>query len=261
MDIITGLVEAVREVGGRLAERQATEPVPAVTVADALAAFAAVDGPAAGLLRERLHALRPRAAWWEDELTDAVPGDGEWWVCDAIDGAVQYLSGLPHWAVTATLLRDGEPVLAVVHAPLQRVTYTAAAGAGARLNGRPIAPPARALAAAVAATGQPPLLARDAVALRRAGESLSAVVPHVLAVRNLGPTALQVAQVGSGHLGLFWEYGSDVTNLLPGALIAREAGAAVTDPRGLPWTPCSDGFVAAAPSLHRELLDVLATVG
>ncbi|MER8182809.1 inositol monophosphatase family protein [Kitasatospora sp. NPDC094015] len=260
MDIITGLVEAVHEVGGRLAGSQPAEPVPAVTVAEAMAAFAAVDGPAAGLLRERLHALRPQAGWCEDELTGTVPAEGEWWVCDATDGAVQYLSGLPHWAVTATLLRDGEPVLAVVHAPLQRATYTAALGAGARLNGRPIAPPARELAAAVAATGQPPLPARDAVALRRAGASLSAVAPRVLAVRNLGPTALQVAQVGSGHLSLFWEYGSDVTNLLPGALIAREAGAAVTDPRGRPWTPQADGFVAAAPSLHRDLLAVLATV-
>ncbi|MFJ1702045.1 inositol monophosphatase family protein [Kitasatospora sp. NPDC088346] len=260
MTIRTETVEALHAVGRHLVAGQGPEPVSAATVAEAMAAFGAVDGPAAGLLRERLTGLRPTARWWEDELADDVPVRGEWWVCDATDGAVQYLSGLPHWAVTATLLADGEPVLSVVHGPLQGLTYDAVRGGGARLNGRPVAPLPRTLAASVAATAQPPLVAGDPVALRRAGESLSAVLPRVLAVRNLGPTALQVAHVGSGHLGAFWEYGRDATNLLPGALVAREAGAVVTDARGRPWTPGADGFVAAAPSLHRDLLDALSRV-
>ncbi|WP_344588572.1 inositol monophosphatase family protein [Kitasatospora paracochleata] len=71
---------------------------------------------------------------------------------------------------------------------------------------------------------------------------------------------MQVAQVGSGHLSLFWEYGSDAGNLLPGALIAREAGARVTDARGGRWTPAADSFVAAAPSLHGDLLAVLREI-
>ncbi|MEU9133991.1 inositol monophosphatase family protein [Kitasatospora sp. NPDC048540] len=261
MDLLADVVEAVHEVGAHLARGQRPQPLPAATVAEAMAGFAAVDGPAAELLRGRLTALYPRARWCEDELDDAVPADGEWWSCDATDGAVQYLSGLAHWAVTATLVRDGEPVLAVVHAPLQRLTYTAVDGGGARLGGRPVAPLTRELAVAVAAGGHPPTAGHDPVARRRAGESLTAVLPRVLAVRNLGPTSLQVAQVGSGHLGLFWEYGPDATNLLPGALIAREAGAAVTDAQGRPWTARADSFVAAAPSLHRDLLDVLSQVG
>ncbi|GAA1240886.1 inositol monophosphatase [Kitasatospora nipponensis] len=255
-------VEAVtREVGAWLARRQADEPVAATDRAGAFAAFAAVDGPASAQLRERLGALRPQAGWVDDELAQELPATGEWWVCDATDGAVQYLLGLPQWAVTATLLREGEAVVAVVHAPLLGCTYTAVRGAGAQRNGARIAPSRRELAAAVLATSQPPTVGADPVARRRAGESLTAVLGGpALAVRNLGPTALQVAQVGSGHLDAFWEYGPDAVNLLPGALVATEAGAAVSDATGAPWTPAATSFLAAPPARQGELLELLAAV-
>ncbi|MBD0689943.1 inositol monophosphatase family protein [Streptomyces sp. CBMA123] len=254
---------AVREVGAKLAANRPAEPTPARTVDEAMARFAELDGPAATDLRERLTALRPQAGWLPEELDGSVPAEGEWWVCDATDGAVQYLLGQPHWALTAALVRDGVAVLAVVHAPQlfgAGRTYRAVLGGGAQLDGRPVAPLERELAATVAATSQPPLVAADPVALRRAGESLSAMAGAVLAVRNLGPTALQVAQVGSGHLALFWEYGRDAGNLLPGALIASEAGATVTDAAGAAWTAGSDSFLAAAPGLHRDAVGVLGAV-
>ncbi|MDH6131862.1 myo-inositol-1(or 4)-monophosphatase [Kitasatospora sp. MAA4] len=254
-------VEAVvREVGARLVERQGDAPIAATTREGAFAAFAAVDGPASALLRERLGALRPAAGWLAEEWETQVPADGEWWTCDATDGAVQYLLGLPHWAVTATLLRGGEAVLSVVHAPRLGQTYTAVRGGGAELNGHPIRPSARELAAAVVTTSQPPTAAARPEVLRRAGQSLSLVLPAVLAVRNLGPTALQVAQVGSGHLDAFWEYGPDAHNLLSGALVATEAGASVTDTAGARWTPGADGFLAAAPGQRAQLLALLAEV-
>ncbi|MEV6977948.1 inositol monophosphatase family protein, partial [Kitasatospora sp. NPDC093806] len=241
--------------------RRPAEPVPARTLPEALAAFAALDGPAAAELRERLGALRPEAGRVDEELDGAVPTEGEWWLCDATDGAVQFLLGLPQWAVTATLVRDGAAVLAVVHAPeLGGRTYRAVRGGGAELDGRPIAVVERELAATVAGTSQPPLVARDPVALRRAGASLSALAGAAVAVRNLGPTALQVAQVGSGHLGLFWEFGPDAGNLLPGALIAAEAGARVTDAAGAAWTAAADGFLAAAPGTHAEALPLLRAI-
>ncbi|MEU4113864.1 inositol monophosphatase family protein [Kitasatospora sp. NPDC028055] len=262
---LTEAVEAaVREVGAGLAAARPVEPTPGRTVEEAMARFAELDGPAAAELRERLTALRPQAGWVLEELDGSVPAEGEWWVCDATDGAVQYLLGQPHWAVTATLVRDGAAVLAVVHAPElfgAGRTYRAVLGGGAQLDGRPIAPLERELAATVAATSQPPLVAADPVALRRAGESLSAMAGAVLAVRNLGPTALQVAQVGSGHLALFWQYGQDAGNLLPGALVASEAGATVTDTAGSAWTAGSDGFLTAAPGLHADAVEVLRAVG
>ncbi|MGE7434860.1 inositol monophosphatase family protein [Kitasatospora sp. NPDC001175] len=264
MDEITALLpaatEAVVAVGAHLVERHRPEPAAAANLAGAMAVFNELDTPASDLLRERLTGLRPQAGWLADELATSIPVNGEWWSCDATDGAIQYLCGLSQWAVTATLIRDGEPVLAVVHSPVQGFTYTAALGGGTRLNGRTVRPQVRELSAAVATTSQPPTVAEDPVALRRAGESLSALLPRVLAVRNLGPTSLQISQVASGHLSLFWQYGADPVNLLPGALIAREAGARVTTTGGTPWTPAADGFLAAAPSLHSDAVAVLGQV-
>lgn len=62
------------------------------------------------------------------------------------------------------------------------------------------------------------------------------------------PDLLQIAQVGSGHVDVFWEFGRDASNLLPGSLVATEAGALVTDATGREWTPDATSFVAAAPA-------------
>src|SRR4051812_11807331 len=115
--LLPEVVDAVRAVGARLAAARPCEPSSARTLPEALAQFAALDGPAGEDLRLRLARLRPQAGWVADELGMAVPPEGEWWICDPTDGAVQYLLGLPHWAVTATLVQDGRAVLAVVHAP------------------------------------------------------------------------------------------------------------------------------------------------
>ncbi|URM89260.1 inositol monophosphatase [Streptomyces sp. MRC013] len=253
-ELLPRLVEAVREVGALAGSAHRGWPGDGATVEEMMTAFAAVDGPAGSLLRERTRALRPGARWAADEVGTRVADTGEEWVCDAIDGAVHYLQGLPYWSVTSTLVSGGRPVLAVIWAPQLGLLYTAVRGGGARLNGRPVAPSRKVLAAALATTSQPPWNTEP----ERAGSSLTAMLRRTLAVRNLGPTSLQIAQVGSGHVDVFWEFGRDASNLLPGSLVAAEAGARVTDAAGRAWTPAATSFVAAAPSLHGEVVDVLS---
>ena len=77
------------------------------------------------------------------------------------------------------------------------------------------------------------------------------------AVRNLGPTSWQIADVAAGRLDAFWEHGRDDTNLLPGLLLARESGAIVTDVHGAAWRPGMDSIVVAGPALHAPLLVAL----
>ncbi|MCP9956862.1 inositol monophosphatase family protein [Streptomyces sudanensis] len=252
--LLPQLVEAVREAGELADSAHRDRPDGGTTVEEMMTAFAAVDGPVNGLLRDRTRMLRPEARWAEGEVGTRVADTGEWWVCDAIDGAVHYLQGLPYWSVTSTLVNGGRPVLSVVWAPRLDLLYTAVRGGGARLNGRPVAPSRKALSAALATTSQPPWNTEP----ERAGTSLTAMLRRTLAVRNLGPTSLQIAQVGSGHVDVFWEFGRDASNLLPGSLVATEAGALVTDATGREWTPDATSFVAAAPSLHGEVLDALA---
>jgi myo-inositol-1(or 4)-monophosphatase len=251
-ELINGIVRATHEAGQALAKRAGR--VPAQTMREFRSLFDEADGVALDILRPQLSRLRPDAAWG-DELDPVVVG-GEQWLVDAIDGAVQYLQDLPQWSVSATLLRDGRPVVAVLHNPGLAETYIGVAGGGgATRDGAPIAPSAKTdLSATLFATSQPPFAGRDPEAVRRSGASLASVLLVAGAVRNLGPTSWQVADVASGRLDGFWDFGADDGNLLGAALIAREAGATVTDRHGRPWSPGADAIIVAPPQLHPALL-------
>lgn len=105
---------------------------------------------------------------------------------------------------------------------------------------------------------QAPVELAQAAAARAAGAAMAAVLPRAGAVRNLGPTSWQVADVAGGRLDGFWLFGRDPGNLLAAALVAREAGLAVTDAAGRPWTARSESFLVACPALHAPLRDLLA---
>jgi myo-inositol-1(or 4)-monophosphatase len=108
---------------------------------------------------------------------------------------------------------------------------------------------------------QPPFPARQPAAITAAGRAVTRLLPGVGAVRNLGPTSWQVADVASGRLDFFWEYGRDAGNLLGASLIVTEAGGIVTDAGGKPWDARSSSFVAAPAVLHAQVIGLLADGG
>jgi myo-inositol-1(or 4)-monophosphatase len=253
--MIDEMITAAQDAGDRL--RSLIRPARANTLDEFKSAFATIEAAAEPALRKHLEELRPGVEWAE-ELNPVLPAGEPRWVVDIADGAVQYLQGLPQWCVSVTLVDDGEAVAAVLHNPTQGETYRAVAGEGAFLNGKRITPSTRTdLAIALVGTSQPPFAASQPDAVADAGRSLSAVVGAVGAVRNLGPTSWQIADVASGRLDAFWEYGLDTGNLLGAGLIAREAGALVTDIEGASWGPASFSFLAAPRSLHTQLVALL----
>jgi myo-inositol-1(or 4)-monophosphatase len=253
--MIDSLAAAAREAGRHLLA--APRPVPATTMAEFRRAFSAIDDDVSALLGERLAAILPGVPA-VDDLRGEIPEAGEAWVVDAVDGAVQYMHGLPQWCVSVALVRDAQPVAAVLHSPVPGETYAAGERLGATLNGRPLRPAATTeLAIALVATSHPPFAATQPVAARASGAALTAVMAKVGAVRNLGPTSWQVADVAGGRLDAFWMFGRDPGNLLAAALIAREAGLTVTDVAGREWTARSGSFLAACPALRDPLRELL----
>jgi len=255
LTMLDTITQAARNAGALL--RDQPRPAPASSMAAFRATFEAVEAPAATLLATSLAAVRPGVAW-ATEMETSLPPTGERWIVDVLDGAVQYLQDLPHWCVTITLVRDRRAIATVLHNPLLGETYAAAIGFGARRNGLPLSPSTKTdLRHALIATSQPPFAGTQPDAVDQAGRSLSALLPAVSAVRNLGPTSWQIADTAAGRLDGFWEYGRDDANLIGAALIASEAGAAVTDLNGRPWQTGSDSFLTAAPALHSQLLALL----
>jgi myo-inositol-1(or 4)-monophosphatase len=256
-DLLQGVVTAVRAAGSQLLNRYPPDVLPS-SVEGVLAAMDANDVASLRVLRPMLQAVRPHADFVDDEEDSGGLPPGEWWVVDPVEGNVNHVHGLPDWAVTATLVRDDEPVLTAVHLPLTGQTYTAVRGAGAHLNKRRLQASAKTdLRAALVGTAQ----ARHGEGEetnRRLGASVTATLNTALVVRVSVPSTLQLIQLAAGRMDVFWQHSNVRVGLLGGALLVTDAGGAVTDTRGEPWTLSSPTFLAAAPALHAAAVAVLA---
>jgi myo-inositol-1(or 4)-monophosphatase len=221
-------------------------------------ALAANDDAALDVLRPRLALLRPMADWVEEELEGGALPPGEWWVVDPAEGNVNHLHGLPEWAVTATLVRENRPVLTAIHLPWTGETYTALAGGGAYLDGRPLrVSETTDLGLSLVATSQ----ARpdeDEATVRRIGSSITAMLLDALVVRTSVPATLHLLNVAAGRIDAFWQFAGARADLLPGALLVAEAGGRISDAEGRPWTPESESLLAAAPGVHADAVATLS---
>ncbi|MEU4930725.1 3'(2'),5'-bisphosphate nucleotidase CysQ [Streptomyces yokosukanensis] len=257
VDLLDRTVIAVREAGAALRERFG-EVVRYQTREELMRALADNDDTALDILRPRLTRLNPDAGWVEDELDSGALPPGEWWVVDPAEGNVNHLHALPEWAVTATLVRDNQPVLTAVHLPLTGETYTALTGTGAYLDGRPLHVSQTAdLGLSLVATSQ----ARpdeDEKVVRRVGSSITAMLFDALVVRTSVPATLHLLNVAAGRIDAFWQFAGARADLLPGALLVTEAGGQISDAEGRPWTPKSESFLAAAPGIHAEAVTTLS---
>ncbi|MGW7410261.1 inositol monophosphatase family protein [Streptomyces sp. NPDC054833] len=254
-DLLAQTEIAVRAAASALRERFG-DVVRYETHEELMRALAANDDAALDVLRPRLTVLRPDARLVEDELAGGALPPGEWWVLDPAEGNVNHLHALPEWAVTATLVRDNQPVLTAVHLPLTGETYTALAGA--YLDGRPLhVSQTTDLGLSLVATSQ----ARpdeDEKVVRRIGSSITAMLFDALVVRTSVPATLHLLNVAAGRIDAFWQFAGARADLLPGALLVAEAGGQISDAEGRPWTPESESFLAAAPGVHAEAVTTLS---
>ena len=226
---------------------------------DVVAAITENDHVAVTELRPRLARVRPGAGWVDDGTTSGLLPTGEHWITDPVEGNVNHIHGLPDWGVTATLLRDNEPVITVAHLPAVGVSYTAAAGGGAFAAGRRLRVSSKEeLSASLVATGQaaPGERART---LDLMATSVRAMLSAALLVQMSVPATLPLAEVSAGRLDAFWQHSAVRSGLVGGALLVREAGGIVTDLAGFPWTLASESILAAAPAIHGAALTVLAS--
>ncbi|TQS42380.1 inositol monophosphatase family protein [Cryptosporangium phraense] len=139
--------------------------------------------------------LLPGVQWFDEDTGAEVP-PGQWWVVDGAEGAVNFVRGLPDWAVTITLLNDGVPELTVVRQPIGDLTYTAVRGGGAFLDGRPLRVSAKTdLDAAIVTASQ---AGNTPEVHARFGRTFAALSDRALLVRNTVPTTFPLLVVASG---------------------------------------------------------------
>ncbi len=253
--LLTATTVAVRRAGARLLRRYSTEARPA-SLDDLLAALRANDAAVADVLRPALAQALPGSGWEEDEHAFGPMPSGDWWVVDPVGGNINAVHGMTEWNIGVSLVRDGQPVLAVLYAPLADEMFTAIAGGGAFLNGAPLRVSVKSdLAAAVVGTGQAKP-SRAATSAEHVGDSITAMLQHALYVRVSVPVGHQLAEVAAGRMDLHWQFDNVRSHIGP-VLLVKEAGGTVTDLEGKPWDVSSVGYLAAAPGLHVAALEIL----
>jgi myo-inositol-1(or 4)-monophosphatase len=218
------------------------------------------DRAAEKLIRERLQAARPGDAILGEEGGETGAGPVRW-IVDPLDGTVNYLYGLPAWAVSIAAEVAGVVVAGAVCVPLQHSTFRAALGGGAWLDSAFDSGPQRlacntgvALRDALVATG----FGYPAQHRAEQGQVVAAVLPRVRDIRRAGAAAVDLCSVAAGRVDAYYEQGTHYWDIAAGGLIAREAGAVTGGLRGEEAGTAMT--LAAAPALFAELRELLASL-
>jgi myo-inositol-1(or 4)-monophosphatase len=255
----TELLDLAREVASRAAILVASTRWEALGQVDTKSTptdpVTAADKAAERLVVDSLLAARPDDGVLGEEGAERPGTSGVRWVLDPIDGTVNYLYGIPAYAVSLAVQVHGETVAGVVRNVATTEEWTAVRGEGAyagevRLGGSA----ATRLDRALVGTG----FAYDAQRRREQALVLVDVLPRVRDIRRFGSAALDLCAVAEGRLDAYYEWGLAPWDRAAGELIATEAGAVVTGLRGRPvGEPMT---VAAPPALHGRLHDLLVSL-
>jgi len=250
---VAAIQAAVRTAGDQFVPAFRRQPVPQ-TMAELEAQLADIEARCLAALQGPLAAAFPTIPWLAaDEFflsAEAAALPADYWLCDAMDGAIQYVQQLPGWTINLVLMRQGEPVFAAIYDPLGQELFWAQAGAGAFMNETPLRPSTKREPGIVVAVFEHTHgLDQDAALRQRISQGLDALLGIYGVVRNYGPHGLQLAYIGAGRLDVFLQVGRDLENWLPGLLIAREAGADVLTADGQPWQWAADSLLVTAPGL------------
>lgn len=201
-------------------------------------------------LKRELGALLPAAAWLSEETADdpARLGSDLVWLVDPVDGTRDFLRGRAGWAVSVALVSAGRPLIGMLEAPARSEIWEAEAGRGATRNG-----------AALSASSRTVL-----EGARVPADTLPRIDADLVPVPRPNSIALRIAMVSADEADLCatlrWGYEWDIA---AAALIAREAGASVTDAFGQPLAynkrdPRAFGVLISSPALHASAIERLA---
>jgi len=216
----------------------------------------AADHRAEDIVRAELAKARPDYGFLGEEGGVREGADKTHrWIVDPLDGTTNFLHGIPHFAVSIALERNGTIVAGIVYNPANDELFVAERGKGAFLNDRRIRVAARQrLDEAVVACGLPHHGRGD---LKLAHAEIFAAQQSFAGLRRYGAATLDLAWVAAGRLDAYWERDLAPWDLAAGLLLVREAGGFATDMAGGDAILARGEVVAGNDTMHRELLRLL----
>jgi myo-inositol-1(or 4)-monophosphatase len=254
--IITVMTQAARKAAralvrdfGEVENLQVSLKGPANFVSSA-------DRRAEEILHAELSKARPAFGFIMEERGQIEGKDASHvWMVDPLDGTTNFLHGIPLFAISIGLVRDGPPIAGLVYNPVADELFVAERGKGAFLNERRMRVAARRELADCVITCGIPHRGRGDLPLFR--KELAAVQPQVAGLRRTGAAALDMAWVAAGRFDGYWERGLSPWDLAAGIVIVREAGGFATDLDGGDAILEKGSVAAGNEAVHRALLAAL----
>ncbi|GAA4867188.1 inositol monophosphatase family protein [Kitasatospora terrestris] len=240
-ELLALATEAATAAGALLRDGRPADLGVAATKSSPVDVVTEMDLASEKLVLELISGRRPADGYLGEEGADRPGTSGVRWVVDPLDGTVNYLYGLPNWAVSVAAEVDGEAVVGVVFAPVRGELFHAVRGGGAYLDGRPIAGrPAPEWGRALLATG----FAYVQETRVRQARVLAELMPEARDVRRGGSAALDLCDLAAGRLDGYYERGLAPWDRAAGLLVVREAGLLAQGPARGEHT----GLTLAAPA-------------
>jgi len=256
--LINVMVNAAQKAGrglrrafGEIEKLQVSKKGPADYVSEA-------DHRAEKTIFEELRHARPNFGFLMEESGIVEGSDNSnRWIIDPLDGTLNFLHGLPHFAVSIGLERDREIFAGVIYEPITDQLFWAEKGKGAFLNEKRLRVSSRRnMDESLFATGIP-------FAGREGHKSFLTQLENVMAVsagvRRYGAAALDLAYVAAGRYDGFWEKGINPWDIAAGIILVREAGGYVTDFDGKNNMMENGSIIASNDQLHRPLKKLIET--
>jgi myo-inositol-1(or 4)-monophosphatase len=220
----------------------------------------AADKRAEEILYEDLTKARPGYGFiGEEGGTREGTDKSNVWIVDPLDGTTNFLHGIPHFAVSIALQREGTLIAGLIYNPANDDLFIAEKGKGAFLNDQRLRVANRKLLnESVIACGLPHLGRGD---FAIAAAELNAIQPKVAGLRRFGAASLDLAWVAAGRLDGYWERNLSSWDMAAGMVLVREAGGYVSDIDGGDKIFETRDIVAGNEHIQRELVRVLKPIG
>jgi myo-inositol-1(or 4)-monophosphatase len=250
------MVQAVTKVGRSMRRDFGEVEQLQVSIKGPSDFVSAADRRAEDMLRAELTRVRPDVGFLLEEGGVVEGRDpAQRFIIDPIDGTTNFLHGIPHFAISVALERNGSLVAGVVYNPVADELFTAERGGGAFLNDRRIRVSGRTKPEdCVIATGVPHRGKGDHDLFAR---ELRMVQAEVAGIRRAGAASLDLAWVAAGRLDGYWERNLKAWDLAAGLLLVREAGGYASDLDGKDEILTKGHLACGNETIQRWLADRL----
>lgn len=206
------------------------------------------------IIIEELEKARPKYGFIAEESGERKNESEFNWVIDPIDGTSNFMHGIPHFAISIALEKNGEVISGIVCDPIKNETFYAEKGRGAYLNNRRIRVSSRkSLDEVIGLYGCPPMIKIEG---NKFFDQIKKASSQIHKLRNYGSAALDFAYVAAGRADFAWYDHLNYWDYAAGKIILLEAGGTITDFAGKSFVKQKETFISNS-YIHDEVIKIL----